>query len=106
MREAIRKDIAPENAWVIAKRQQSHATEGVNNAIADFSTALPLFDLWPFRYASSFELSPGCAPLPPSDPRFYECYRDVGDFPEVDLPMKTIYTRIVTAFGAGLVGIL
>ena len=106
VREAIRKDIAPENAWVIAKRQQSHATEGVNNAIADFSTALPLFDLWPFRYASSFELSPGCAPLPPSDPRFYECYRDVGDFPEVDLPMKTIYTRIVTAFGAGLVGIL
>jgi phosphatidylserine/phosphatidylglycerophosphate/cardiolipin synthase-like enzyme len=105
-REAIRQDIEPENAWVIAKRQQSHATEGVNNAIADFSTALPLFDLWPFRYASSFELLPGCAPLPPGDPRFYDCYRDVGDFPEVDLPMKTIYTRIVTAFGAGLVGIL
>ncbi len=106
VREAIQQDIAPGNAWVIAKRQQSHATEGVNNAIADFSTALPLFDLWPFRYASSFELLPGCEPLPPQDPRFYECYRDVGDFPEVDLPMKTIYTRIVTAFGAGLVGIL
>jgi predicted dehydrogenase len=30
----------------------------------------------------------------------------LGDFPEVDLPMKTIYTRIVTAFGAGLAGIL
>jgi phosphatidylserine/phosphatidylglycerophosphate/cardiolipin synthase-like enzyme len=106
VRDAIRQDIAPGNAWVIAKRQQSRATERVNNAIADFSTALPLFDLWPFRYASSFELLPGCEPLPPQDPRFYECYRDVGDFPEVDLPMKTIYTRIVTAFGAGLVGIL
>jgi phosphatidylserine/phosphatidylglycerophosphate/cardiolipin synthase-like enzyme len=102
VRKAIRKDIAPGNAWTIAKRRQS----SVNESIADLSTALPLFDLWPFRYASSFELLPGCAPLPPDDPRFHECYRDVGDFPEVDLPMKTIYTRIVTAFGAGLVGIL
>jgi phosphatidylserine/phosphatidylglycerophosphate/cardiolipin synthase-like enzyme len=102
VREAIQRDIAPGNAWTIAKRQQS----SVNESIADVSTALPLFDLWPFRYASSFELLPGCTPLPPGDPRFYECYRDVGDFPEVDLPMKTIYTRIVTAFGAGLVGIL
>ncbi len=102
VREAIQKDIAPQNAWTIAKREQS----SVNESIADVSTALPLFDLWPFRYASSFELEPGCAPLPPGDPRFHECYRDVGDFPEVDLPMKTIYTRIVTAFGAGLVGIL
>jgi len=33
---------------------------------------------------ASFELLPGCEPLPPQDPRFYECYRDVGDFPEVD----------------------
>jgi hypothetical protein len=70
------------------------------------STALPLFDLWPFRYASSFEMNPGCAPLPPGDPHFYDCYTDVGDFPEVSLPLKTIYTRIVTAFGAGLVSIL
>jgi hypothetical protein len=30
----------------------------------------------------------------------------VGDFPEVSLSSKTIYTRIVTAFGAGLVSIM
>jgi hypothetical protein len=42
----------------------------------------------------------------PDDPGFHACHVDVGDFPEVDLPLKTIYTRIVTAFGAGLVGIL
>ena len=40
------------------------------------------------------------------DPGFRACHEDVGDFPEVDLPLKTIYTRIVSAFGAGLVGIL
>jgi putative cardiolipin synthase len=44
--------------------------------------------------------------LPPGDPRFYECYEDVGAFPEVDLPLKTVYTRILTAFGAGLIPIL
>ncbi|HET7924669.1 MAG TPA: phospholipase D family protein [Rhodanobacteraceae bacterium] len=106
VRAAVLRDAEPENAWVIAKRHGDPFVESVNNAIADVSTALPLFDLWPFRYATSYELKPGCLPLPPSDPHFYECYDDVGDFPEVDLPMKTIYTRIVTAFGAGFAGIL
>jgi cardiolipin synthase C len=106
VRAAVLHDTEPQNAWVIAKRHGDPLVESVNDAIADVSAALPLFDLWPFRYATSYELKPGCAPLPPSDTRFYECYDDVGDFPEVDLPMKTIYTRIVTAFGAGLAGIL
>ncbi|HKE47374.1 MAG TPA: phospholipase D family protein [Rhodanobacteraceae bacterium] len=107
VRSAVLKNTEPENAWVIAKRvEQPNAVDDVNEAISDVSTALPLFDLWPFRYATSFELKAGCVPLKTYDPGFYACYRDVGDFPEVDLPMKTIYTRIVTAFGAGLVGIL
>ncbi len=103
---AIERDIAPQNSWVIARRPRPGLVERINNAIADFSTALPLFDLWPFRYSSSFELDPGCEPLPPDDPRFYDCYTNVGAFPQVDLPLKTIYTRIATAFGAGFVGIL
>ena len=78
----------------------------LSNSISDFSNALPLFDLWPFRYASSYELKAGCAPLAPTDPHFHDCYDDVGDFPQVSLPLKTIYTRIVTAFGAGLHSIL
>jgi putative cardiolipin synthase len=106
VRAAVLRDTEPENAWVIARRHGDPFVESVNDVIADVSTALPLFDLWPFRYATSYELKPGCLPLPPSDPHFYECYDDVGDFPEVDLPMKTIYTRIVTAFGAGFAGIL
>ena len=106
VRASILRDAAPRNAWTIAKRPRPKLLDRVNNAISDFSTALPMFDFWPFRYASSFELKPGCQPLPPKDPHFYECYEDVGDFPEVDLPMKTIYTRIITAFGAGLISIL
>ena len=106
VRAAILRDTAPDNAWVIARRARPGFWNRVNNAIADFSTALPLFDFWPFRYATSFELNEGCQPVAPADPAFYDCHTDVGDFPEVDLPLKTIYTRIVTAFGAGLVSIL
>ncbi|MCW5577554.1 MAG: phospholipase D family protein [Dokdonella sp.] len=106
VRAAVLLDAAPQNAWVIAPRQRSGMLARLNESIADVSAALPLFDLWPFRYASSFELKPGCVPTPPGTAGFYACHQDVGDFPEVDLPLKTIYTRIVTAFGAGLVGIL
>ncbi|UXI68469.1 phospholipase D family protein [Tahibacter amnicola] len=106
LRASILRDTEPGNSWTVAKRPRPRLVEGVNDAIADLSAALPVFDIWPFRYATSFELKPGCQPLRSTDPRFYECYEPVGDFPEVALPLKSIYTRIVTAFGAGLVGIL
>lgn len=106
VRGAILGDIEPQNSWTIAKRPRTNLLHRINNAIADFSSALPLFDFWPFRYATSYDLNEGCAPMKQTDPGFYQCYTAVGDFPEVDLPLKTIYTRMVTAFGAGAVGIL
>jgi len=106
LRASILRDCAPGNAWTIARREHHTWLSRLNERIGDVSAALPVFDLWPFRYASSFELKPGCQPLPPGARDFYDCYTDVGDFPGVDLPLKTIYTRIVTAFGAGLHSIL
>ena len=104
--DSILRDASAGNSWVIARRPHEQPWRGINNAIADFSAALPLFDFWPFRYATSFELNPGCPPSPPHAADFYACHTDVGDFPEVDLPLKTIYTRTVTAFGAGLISIM
>jgi phosphatidylserine/phosphatidylglycerophosphate/cardiolipin synthase-like enzyme len=104
--QAILRDIEPDNAWTIARRERRSWISRLNARIGDISAALPIFDLWPFRYASSFQIKPGCAPMRPQNPDFYACYDDVGDFPEVNLPLKTIYTRIVTAFGAGLQSIL
>jgi len=106
LRASILRDNEPGNAWTIARQPRPGPLGRLNNVLGDLSTRLPIFDLWPFRYATSYELQPGCAPLSPRDPAFYSCYRDVGDFPQVDLPLKTIYTRIVTAFGAGLHSIL
>ncbi|ODS64356.1 MAG: hypothetical protein ABS41_02680 [Arenimonas sp. SCN 70-307] len=106
LRASIELDMQPQNAWTIARREKPPIFSGLSYSLGKLSEKLPIFDIWPFPYASSFELREGCNPLPPEDPGFYDCHEDVGAFPEVDLPLKTVYTRIVTAFGAGLVPIL
>jgi cardiolipin synthase C len=102
----IERDMLPENAWTIAPRPKPPVLSGLNYSLGKVSEQLPLFDLWPWRYATSWEINPGCEPLPPRDPGFRDCYQPVGDFPEVELSTKAIYTRILTAFGAGLRPIL
>ena len=106
LRASIERDMQPDNAWRIARQEKPPIFSGLNYSLGKLSEKLPIFAIWPFPYAASFELREGCNPMPPSDPRFYECYEDVGAFPEVDLPLKTVYTRILTAFGAGLTPIL
>ena len=106
---SIDGDMAPGNAWTIGRRDSSPILPGVEYTLAKLSERMPLFDLWPVRYATSYDFAPGpqCpAPLPPTDARFRQCYRPVGDFPEVDIGFKSILTRIFTAFGAGLAPIL
>ncbi len=104
--DSIRHDMAPENAWLIAPRAKLPVLWGLNYNLGKLSEKLPVFDIWPLPYATSYELKPGCAPLPPNDPGFAQCYEPVGDFPEVNLTLKSIYTRILTVFGAGLAPIL
>ncbi len=104
--QSILIDTRPENAWVIAPRPKPAILSGLNYSLGKAFEALPLFDLWPIRYATSWEMIEGCAPLRPDEPGFTDCYRVVGDFPEVDVPGKAIYTRVLTAFGAGLAPIL
>ena len=106
LRAQIERDMAPANSWVIAPRRTVPVLSTINYGVGRTLEALPVFDLWPWRYATSWALKPGCAPLAPDHPRFAECYEPVGDFPEVELPLKTIYTRVLTAFGAGLAPIL
>ena len=106
VRASIVRDTQPQNAWLIAPRDPIPLLGDVSNAIGAVSRQLPLFDLWPFDYATSYQLKPGCNPLPPTDPGFLKCYRSVGDFPEVNLSLTAIIARFVTAFGAGIQGIM
>ncbi len=107
--DSIRRDMSPRNAWVIAPRAKPVVFSGLDYSLGKVSEALPIFDIWPWRYATSYEFRPGPdCPLPvtPKDPAFHRCYVSVGDFPEVNVGPKWLYTRILTAFGAGLVPIL
>lgn len=105
---SIERDMLPENAWVIARRDKPPVFSGLEFSLAKISEHLPLFDLWPVRYATSYEFKPGpdCpVPLSPRHPEFRRCYEPVGDFPEVGVVIRPL-TRIFTAFGAGLAPIL
>jgi putative cardiolipin synthase len=104
--ESIRRDITPGNSWVIAPREKLPVVAQLNYNLGKLSEKLPVFDIWPLPYATSYELKPGCQPLPPTAPNFHACHEAVGDFPEVNLTLKSIYTRILTVFGAGFVPIL
>ncbi len=107
LRVSILRDTLPENAWVIAPRRTGvPVLTDINDAIGSVSEQLPLFDLWPFRYATSYQLKPGCQPMRVSDPGFFACYQPVGDFPDVAVSPKMFYTILITAFGAGVTGIL
>lgn len=107
LRRSVLRDTQPENSWVIAPRQSVvPVLTDINQAIGTVSEHLPLFDLWPFRYATSYDLKPGCQPLRASNPGFFSCYQPVGDFPDVALSPKLIITRLITAFGVGAKGIL
>ena len=107
--DSIRRDIAPGNSWTVAPREKPPVLSGLNYSMGKVLEAPPVLDLWPWRYATNYEFQPGpeCpVPLSRHDPDFHHCYRAVGDFPEVSLGAKSILTRMLTAFGAGLVPIL
>ena len=107
--ESIERDIAPGNSWAVAARGKPPLLSGLNYSLGKVLEASPVLDVWPWRYATNYEFQPGpdCpAPLSRRDPGFHRCYVSVGDFPEVSLGPKSIFTRMLTAFGAGLVPIL
>ncbi|QIL19402.1 phospholipase D family protein [Thermomonas sp. HDW16] len=106
---SIRGDMAPDNAWTIGRRDSSPILPGVEFTLARVSERMPIFDLWPIKYATSYQFVPGpdCPrPLSPFDADFRRCYQPVGEFPEVDLGLKWLGVRLFTAFGAGLSPIL
>jgi len=106
---SIERDIAPGNAWAVAPRSRPPVLSGLNYSVGKVLERSPVLDVWPWRYATNYEFRPGpdCpAPLPRTAPDFHRCYEPVGDFPEVSLGPRSLITRMLTAFGAGLVPIL
>ncbi len=89
----------PQNAWVVSRGPITPVVSHFSGMIGAISTALPVFDIWPYRYTSNYELKDGAVPLLPRNPDFQENYIDVGYFPEVPDSSTVIGTRLMKAFG-------
>ncbi|MFK8012471.1 MAG: phospholipase D family protein [Marinicellaceae bacterium] len=94
----INKDMESENAWVIAPNKKIPVLSFFSGMIATVSRSLPVLDIWPFRYSSSFQLRQGKQKVDKDHPDFYENYENLGNFPDVNLPSKQIQTIIISAF--------
>ncbi len=60
----------PQNSWTIARRPTVPVLGSVGELPASVSRHLPIFDVWPFRYSSSFALKAGSVPVASSDSQF------------------------------------
>ena len=94
----INRDMEPKNSWVIAPNKKIPVLSFFSGMIASVSRSLPILDIWPFRYSSSFQLREGKQKVDIGHPDFYENYENLGNFPDVDLPSKQIQTIIISAF--------
>ncbi|MCF6289294.1 MAG: phospholipase D family protein [Proteobacteria bacterium] len=94
----IKADMQPENSWIIAPKQQVPVLSYFSGLIANVSRKLPVLDIWPFRYSSSYQLREGKPPVAKNHPDFYKNYKNVGSFPDVELSSKQIQTIMISAF--------
>jgi phosphatidylserine/phosphatidylglycerophosphate/cardiolipin synthase-like enzyme len=93
------RDTAPQNGWVVARKEKTPVVGEVSDLVARISSSLPVFDIWPFDYSSNFELRESKEPVPADHPDFYENYKSVGVFPQVGLSASALGVRFVKAFG-------
>ena len=98
LEQKILNACAPRNAWTVSKRPHTPVVSYFSGFIGGISTLLPVFDVWPYRYTSNYELKPGWMPLPPRDSAFQKNYFDVGYFPEVPDSSTVIQARLMKGF--------
>ena len=87
----------PDNSWVIAPNKKIPVLSFFSGMIATVSRSLPVLDIWPFRYSSSFQLKEGKQAVAITHKDFYDNYINLGNFPDVDLSSKQIQTIIISA---------
>ena len=84
LRANIEIDMHPRNAWVIARNKMPLGLSHPNALLAKLSHLIPLVDIWPFRYSTSYELIEGKQAVGVNHPDFFENFRDVGSFPNIN----------------------
>ena len=94
----IRRDMANQNSWTIAKRKQPPVISHFSGLLTTIMRLVPIIDIWPFTYSGSFELKPGKTAVPFFDKDFYNNYKYVGPFPNAQLTEKEIKARLIKTF--------
>ena len=91
----IRRDIEPQNSWVVAMRPKGEQREtAIPTPPGNNTEFLP----WFYGSTSVYELAPGKEPLPPDSPDFYRHYYSVGSFPEVIRTRRQINVLFLGSF--------
>jgi len=99
LEKSILRDTEPGNSWVAAmKPVKLPVLGGINGAIESASRSLPIFDIWPYRSTTVYELIPGAEPVPPTSEDFYRNYRPVGSFPEVISRKRRTQVILISSF--------
>ena len=91
----IRRDIEPQNSWVVALKPDKDEDNG---AAESYSKTSDSFDLWPYRSTAVFELKPGSEPALPGTPEFYQNYYSVGRFPDVIRTRRQVTVLFLSSF--------
>ncbi|MEE8469569.1 MAG: phospholipase D family protein [Planctomycetota bacterium] len=100
--DEIRLLLGDGNSWAVALKRRIPVWTAVSSAFARLSRSLPIFDIWPYRHHTCFQLREGGREVLMSDPTFFENYESVGQFPGVDSDWKAGKTRFFGSF-AGFV---
>jgi len=99
LERSIRKDIEPGNSWVVALKPPGlPLVGGINGAIESASRSLPIFDIWPYRSTTIYELRPGGTVVPPGAEGFYENYQPLGSFPDVISTKRRWQVILISSF--------
>ena len=99
LEKSIRRDTEPGNSWVAAMKPPGPPLlTDINGAIESVSRSLPVFDIWPYRSTTLYELLPDAEPLRPGAEGFYQNYRPVGSFPEVISRKRRAQVIMVSSF--------
>jgi phosphatidylserine/phosphatidylglycerophosphate/cardiolipin synthase-like enzyme len=98
IKDDILRDMAPQNSWTIGKAKDVPVISTFSDLIGNILQVVPIVDVWPFQYTSSFALNEGKQLVPFYDERFYDHYTSVGSFPEVGLSIREVEIRLLKAF--------
>ena len=98
LENSIRVDIKPGNSWVTAMKPKSGVLNSINGGIESVSRSLPVFDIWPYRSTTIYELRPEGKVVRPGAEGFYDNYRPIGSFPDVVSRKRRWQVILVASF--------